>query len=103
MRHQKWIPAFAGKTISFLSCTKTEFTALLYSKNDEMQQYRFAWRTITLNICIACTAIGLIAIAGQLIYSKLTCNRALFFFQQPQTTCEEKIEEIQVKMRAVTI
>ena len=73
---------------------KREFSNLLFSKNKEMREYRTAWGTIVKNIAIALTGIGALFIVGQLIYSKATEGRALFFFQKNKTTCEEKVEVI---------
>lgn len=78
------------------------FSALLHSKDQDMRAYRMSWGTITANIAIALTGIGLLLIAGQLIYSQLTQGRPLFFFQKNKTTREEKIADIeQFNLRAV--
>jgi hypothetical protein len=58
-----------------------------------MRAYRVSWKTIVENIVIALTGIGLLLIAGKLIYSKVTEKRALFFFQNSKTTSEQNIEE----------
>ncbi|HBD7397587.1 ankyrin repeat domain-containing protein [Legionella longbeachae] len=73
---------------------KSRFSALLHSKDQEMSAYRISWGTIIGNIAIALTGIGLLFIAGQLIHSKVTENRALFFFQKSKTTSEEKIADV---------
>lgn len=73
---------------------KKEFSLLLHSKNKEMGQYRLAWRTIAKNIAIALTLVGNILIGANLIYTRLTTGRALFFFQKPRTTSEDNVERI---------
>lgn len=75
----------------------------LISKNNEMREYRLAWKTILKNIAIAVTGIGLFAIAGKLIYSKTKENRFLFFFQKKQTTSEEKIRDIKDYLNRMTL
>jgi hypothetical protein len=74
---------------------KEEFLILLRRENQQMSAYRIAWGTIVANIAIALTGIGLLLIAGQLIHSKATGKRALFFFQKSKTTSEEKIANIE--------
>ena len=71
------------------------FSALLHSKDKEMSAYRISWGTIVANIAIALTGVGLLFIAGKLIHSKVTENRALFFFQRSKTTSEEKIADVE--------
>ncbi|WP_133130209.1 ankyrin repeat domain-containing protein [Legionella yabuuchiae] len=71
------------------------FSALLHSKDKEMSAYRISWGTIVANIAIALTGVGLLFIAGKLIHSKVTENRALFFFQKSKTTSEEKIADVE--------
>jgi ankyrin repeat protein len=71
------------------------FSALLHSKDKEMSAYRISWGTIVANIAIALTGVGLLFIAGKLIHSKATENRALFFFQKSKTTSEEKIADVE--------
>ena len=71
-----------------------EFTMLLNSKNNEMSAYRAEWSTIIKNVLIALTGIGLLFIAGQLIYSKATEGRALFFFQKNQTSSERTVADV---------
>ncbi|WP_367606753.1 ankyrin repeat domain-containing protein [Legionella sp. W05-934-2] len=73
---------------------QTEFSQVLNSKNHEMSEYRTSWPTIIANIAIALTGIGALLLAGNLIYTKETQGRALFFFQKSQTTCEEKIGNV---------
>jgi len=72
-----------------------QFSALLHSKDKEMNAYRISWGTIVANIAIALTGVGLLFIAGKLIHSKVTENRALFFFQKSKTTSEEKIADVE--------
>ncbi|NCT56508.1 MAG: hypothetical protein GW760_02175 [Legionella sp.] len=60
-----------------------------------MSEYRLSWPTIIKNIAIALTGIGLVCIAGQLISSRATQGRPLFFFQKNKTTCEEKRDDIE--------
>lgn len=74
---------------------QADFLELLHSEDEAMSTYRVAWETLAANIAIALTGIGLFAIAGQLIYSKATEGRALFFFQQSKTTSEEKIQVVE--------
>jgi ankyrin repeat protein len=74
---------------------KPRFSTLLHSKDHEMSTYRIAWGTIVANIAIALTGVGLLFIAGKLIYSKVTEGRALFFFKKSRTTSEEKIADIE--------
>ncbi len=74
---------------------KPQFLALLHSKDKEMSAHRNSWKTIIANIAIALTGVGLLLIAGQLIHSKVTENRALFFFQKSKTTSEEKIADVE--------
>lgn len=71
------------------------FSTLLHSKDKEMSAYRISWGTIVANIAIALTGVGLLFIAGKLIHSKVTENRALFFFQKSKTTGEEKIADVE--------
>jgi ankyrin repeat protein len=71
------------------------FSALLHSKDKEMSAYRISWGTIATNIAIALTGVGILFIAGKLIHSKVTENRALFFFQKSKTTSEEKIADVE--------
>lgn len=73
---------------------KTNFMTLLNSKNKEMETYRIEWHTIIKNIAIALTGLGLLLISAKLIHSKIREGRALFLFQNPKTTSEEKIENI---------
>lgn len=82
---------------------KNEFKVLLHSKDKEMSEYRLAWKTILKNIAIALTGVGLIAIVGKLIHSKVTEDRARLFFSRPKTTCEEKVENIDQCVRKVNI
>ena len=72
-----------------------QFSALLHSKDKEMSAYRISWGTIVANVAIALTGVGLLLIAGKLIHSKVTENRALFFFQKSKTTSEEKIADVE--------
>ena len=74
---------------------KSDFSALLHSKDQEMSAYRIAWGTIVANIAIALTGVGILCIAGKLIHSRVTEGRALFFFQKNKTTSEEKIADIE--------
>lgn len=78
------------------------FSKLLHSKDQEMSAYRIAWGTIIANIAIALTGIGLLFIAGKLIHSKVTENRALFFFQKSKTTSEEKIADVEHAANLIT-
>ena len=73
---------------------KKQFSTLLNSKNNEMSEYRVSWDTIIINVAIALTGIGALLMIGQLLYSKATEGRALFFFQKSQTTSEEKIDAV---------
>lgn len=75
---------FFGQELEQLNFTefKSRFSALLHSKDQEMSAYRISWGTIIGNIAIALTGIRLLFITGQLIHSKVTENRALFFFQK---------------------
>lgn len=74
---------------------QSRFLAILNSKKQEIITYRVAWKTIISNISIALTGLGLLFIAGKLIHSKRTEGRALFFFQKPKTTSEEKVNNIE--------
>ncbi|WP_115710405.1 hypothetical protein [Legionella sainthelensi] len=74
---------------------KSRFSTLLHSKDQEMSAYRISWGTIIGNIATALPGIGLLFIAGQLIHSKVTENRALFFFQKSKTTIKEKIADVE--------
>ncbi|MDP3560635.1 MAG: ankyrin repeat domain-containing protein [Legionellaceae bacterium] len=73
---------------------KMTFMTRLNSKNKEMETYRIAWPTIIKNVAIALTGLGLLLISAKLIYSKINEGRALFLFQNPKTTSEEKIDSI---------
>lgn len=71
------------------------FMKALHSKDKEMSQYRVSWTTISANIAIALTGIGVVPILGQLLYSKVTTGRFLFFGQKQTTTSEDKINAIE--------
>lgn len=78
-----------------------EFLTILHSKDAQMSSYRANWSTITKNIAIALTGVGLLFIAGQLIQSKLNDKRALFFFQNKTTTGEKRVEDIQQEFNKI--
>ena len=77
---------------------KKNFSTVLNSKNKEIGQYDVSWSTIMKNIAIALTGIGLFFIAGKLLYSQLTENRALFFFQNNKTDAEVKLDEVNASL-----
>lgn len=77
---------------------ESNFSELLHSKDEEMSAYRFALGTIIANIAIALTGIGLLLMAGKLVYSKVTEGRALFFFQKSTTTSEDLIATVHQQM-----
>lgn len=72
-----------------------KFLRLLHSEDKAMSAYRVSWETIIHNIKIACTVIGLLFLAKQLIESKIKENRFLFFGQKSTTTTEDKIAAIE--------
>ena len=73
---------------------ETDFKKELKSKDKEMGRYRKNWPTIVTNILIALTGVGLFAIAGKLIHSKVTQKRPLFFKQKSSTTSEKAINAV---------
>jgi ankyrin repeat protein len=70
------------------------FHRLLHSQDTAMAAYRLNWDTLILNIAIALTGLGLVAIVGHLIVTACQ-NRPLFFFQKPQTTCAQHVAAIE--------
>lgn len=81
---------------------KKDFSDLLMSEHAALKQYRPALKTIFANIFLALTGIGLVLIAGKLIYSQATEGRPLFFFQNNKTTSEEKVRAIENVMNTIT-
>ena len=81
---------------------KKEFSELLDSKNAEMGEYRLSWSTILKNIAIALTGVGLVLIAGHMLYSKSIGGRALFFFQNDKTTGEELLNGVNQSLTMLT-
>jgi hypothetical protein len=73
---------------------KDEFLKKLHSEDQAMSEYRLAWGTVIANILIALTGIGVLFIGAQLAYTYCTEGRARFFFQQPKTSSEEKIANL---------
>lgn len=60
---------------------------------------RAAWGTIIKNIAIALIPVfGILAIPGQLIHSKATKGRALFFGQKDRTTSGSKVSDVQASL-----
>jgi hypothetical protein len=81
---------------------KTEFKKKLHRLDSEMSRYRVNWDTIKLNILVALTGIGLLAIAVKLVYS-YTQGRALFFGQKATTDGEQKIAAIEALVDGLTV
>lgn len=82
---------------------KQRFTAMLSSKDSDMGKYRFALGTIIANLLIALTGIGLIVLAGKLIYSKVKDGYPLFFGQEKLTTSELKIKSIEASLGKISL
>lgn len=75
---------------------RDNFETLLNSRNRELAQYRFNWKTIIKNIAVALIPlVGILMIAGNLIASSSTQNRAVFFGQKARTSSEEKKAKIE--------
>lgn len=76
---------------------QTEFTTLLHSEDEAMSSYRFSWETIINNILFVFLSFGsgLILIPLQLIVSRVTEGRFLFFGQRSKTTSECLIRDIE--------
>lgn len=85
-------------TLSDFLKFKENFSNVLNSKNKEMSQYDVSWSTIVKNIAIALTGIGLLFIAGKLLYSQIPENRALFFFQNNKTGGEMKLDAVNASL-----
>ncbi|WED42190.1 tetratricopeptide repeat protein [Legionella cardiaca] len=85
-----------------VSMFKEEFTQLLHSKDKEMEAHREAWKPIIVNILIAFTGIGFVALLAKVAahaiasYSNKTnfsLNRACFFAKTHSQTLIEEIEQ----------
>lgn len=79
----------------------SQFTKLLHSKDKQMSEYRVSWETICKNIAIAWSVIGLFAIAGKLIHSRVTEGRALFFYQKNKTSTEEYLADMESTLTTI--
>jgi hypothetical protein len=77
------------------------FSTLLNSKNKAMRAHRLPWSVVVKNIAIALTGIGLLLIAGKLLYSLAKEGQPLLFFQKVKTTSEEKIQAVKESLDAV--
>lgn len=80
---------------------KREFIGLLNSKNDQLSEYRVNLKTIFLNIGIALTGIGALAIGAKLVHSYITYNRFVFFGSCEKTTSEQKLSNVVSKISGI--
>lgn len=60
-----------------------------------------SWKVIVGNILLALTGIGLIAIGGQLIYSKVNTGQFLLFGSPAKTTSTEKAEKLSASIKSL--
>ncbi|OGT61010.1 MAG: hypothetical protein A3E85_03550 [Gammaproteobacteria bacterium RIFCSPHIGHO2_12_FULL_45_12] len=72
---------------------KDEFSRLLHSQDDQMNEHRKIWKPILANISIALTGVGALMLGCKLIYSKLTTGKFSFFFDT--TKRQQQVDEIE--------
>lgn len=71
---------------------KEEFNKLLHSQDHIMSKHRATWKPILVNIDIALTGVGLLAIGIKLAHDKLSTGQATFFYHK--TYRQGQIEDI---------
>ena len=67
---------------------------LIQRNSRNLSSYRLNVPILVKNILIALTGVGLLILGGQLLYTKVTTGRALFFGQNSKTTSEVKSADI---------
>lgn len=78
---------------------KDEFSDLLHSRDEQMAAHRAAWKPIVANIAIALTGLGLVALLGYLLMTKLSTGHAAFFFEK--THRQQQVDKVEQKLNQV--